>query len=273
MLGSFTCMGTVISLCSPNERIRATVDAERGGRLASLRIDGRELLVPRDDDPMRWGCYPMVPFAGRVRHGVVDFEGTRATLPTLSGAHAIHGFGFTSPWRQVGDREIQFDVGHPWPFRGTATQSFSLDDARLTLSMGLTALDRQPVSLGFHPWFNRRLAGVPAVELQFEAGAMYERDNEGLPSGRLIDPPAGPWDDCFTRVSSGPALTWGDLEIELSSTTTHWVVYSEPVHAVCVEPQTGPPNDVNDNPTILGPGESLTVTFTLAWRGGLAPPL
>ncbi len=271
MLGKFGSMSMVISLRSPNGRVQALVDPQEGGRVASLQIDGRELLVPRDDGPMRWGCYPMVPFAGRIRHGVVDFEGTRAILPTFDGAHAIHGFGFTSPWKQVGDREIQFDVDQPWPFRGTATQTFSLDDARLTLSMQFTALDRQPVSLGFHPWFNRRLAGAPAVELQFEAGAMYERDDEGLPSGRLTDPPAGPWDDCFIDVSAGPTLTWGDLEVELSSTTTHWVVYSEPDHAVCVEPQTGPPNDVNDNPTILDPGETLAVTFTLEWSGGLTP--
>jgi aldose 1-epimerase len=264
-------MGTFISLCSPNQHVQATVDVEQGGRLASLQIDGRELLVSRHVEPLLWGCYPMVPFAGRIRHGVIDFEGTRATLPTLAGPHAIHGFGFTSPWQQIGDREIQFDVDEPWPFRGTATQSFSLDDQRLTLSMRFTAFDRQPVSLGFHPWFDRRLEGVPAVELQFEPGAMYELDDEGMPSGNLVDPPAGPWDDCFTSVSSDPTLAWGGLEVKLSSTATHWVVYSRPDHAICVEPQTGPPNDVNDNPTILDPGESLSVTLTLEWSGGLAP--
>lgn len=73
----------------------AVVDIEAGGRLASLIVDGVELLVPRNDDPVMWGCYPMVPFAGRIRDGRFAFDGTTYAMPKNFGDHAMHGFGFT----------------------------------------------------------------------------------------------------------------------------------------------------------------------------------
>ena len=54
----------------------------------------------------------------------------------------------------------------------------------------------------------------------------------------------------------------------LASSADHWVVYDEPSHALCVEPQTGPPNDVNDDPQVLDEGESRTIDFALTFRDG-----
>ncbi len=61
-------------------RAAVTVDLVAGGRLASLTVDGDELLYFGDPGtgPMGWGCYPMAPFAGRVRYGALGFEIGRA---------------------------------------------------------------------------------------------------------------------------------------------------------------------------------------------------
>ena len=125
-----------------------------------------------------------------------------------------------------------------------------------------------PATLGWHPWFVRRLAGAdPDVELRFEADWMYERDPAGLPNGRLVTPERGPWDDCFVGVHSPPRLTWPNhLALELRSTADHWVVYSELAHAVCVEPQTGPPDDVNlGRSGIVERGDTLAVEMSWTW--------
>jgi hypothetical protein len=45
----------------------AVVNLVKGGRLASLVINGRELLVTEGMGRMSWGSFPMAPFAGRVR--------------------------------------------------------------------------------------------------------------------------------------------------------------------------------------------------------------
>jgi aldose 1-epimerase len=51
-----------------------TVDPIAGGRIGSLVVDGTEILVTDVDGPFWWGCYPMAPFAGRIRGGRFRFR-------------------------------------------------------------------------------------------------------------------------------------------------------------------------------------------------------
>ena len=132
------------------------------------------------------------------------------------------------------------------------------------MTMTATADPPQPMMLGWHPWFNKTTA-LGEAELDFQPGAMFERGDEPLPTGALIKPKPRPWDDCFTDVGSTPAISWGDLRVSLESNADHWVVFDELQHAVCVEPQTGPPNAVNLTPTVLEMDEQLELTFTIAW--------
>jgi galactose mutarotase-like enzyme len=244
---------------------RATVDPRAGGRLSSFAIHGRELLVAETHDPLAWGCYPMVPFAGRIRHGRVGFDGRDAQLPLNAPPHAMHGYGFLSEWQQTGPAEIGWAFGDPWPWTGSATQTFTLTDSSLRLDMTIDAIDTQPISAGWHPWFRRTLDDGAEVELEAAAPVMYELDDEAIPTGRLVPPPPGPWDNCFTELTRLPRLRWGDLEVRLSSSADHWVIFNEPAHALCVEPQTGPPNDVNFAPLIIPADTSLTLSFTIDW--------
>ena len=64
------------------ESVEAVLDPGAGGRIASLRVDGLELLVTEGSGPVAWGCYPMVPWAGRVRDGVLRWRGEEHRLPT-----------------------------------------------------------------------------------------------------------------------------------------------------------------------------------------------
>ena len=247
-----------------NDRARVVIDKAAGGRIASLQIDGVDMLVDRHDDPVMWGCYPMVPFAGRVRHGEFTFAGTDYALPKNFGDHAMHGFGFTRPWTQIDDDAIGLEFGELWPFAGRVQQHFGLRDTALTLTMTATADQPQPMMLGWHPWFRKSTTAGDA-ELSFAPTAMFERGDDGLPTGEIIEPPARPWDDCFVGARQPPSLTWGDLHLELRSDASHWVVFDELDHAICVEPQTGPPNAINANPTVLDAGEQLVLTLSMNW--------
>ena len=225
------------------------------------------MLVGPDEDPLAWGCYPMVPFAGRVRHGRFAFDGVDYELPINLDAHAIHGYGFTSEWTVSDEQTLTWELRSPWPFPGGVVQSFALFDDRLTLSMTLHAEARQPVTMGWHPWFRRDIGAGAPVRLDFQAARMYELDGESIPTGQLIDPPAGPWDNCFTDLSKGPKLRWGDaLTLDLTSTADYWVIYDEPVDAICVEPQTGPPDAFNRSPAVIDAGESASIEMNLIWR-------
>ena len=101
-----------------------------------------------------------------------------------------------------------------------------------------------PVVIGWHPWFRRVLAeGTEPVSLAFRAGTMLVRGADGIPTGERVPPTAGPWDDAFTDLAADPVLEWpGQLRLSVASTCSWWVVYSMPEHAICVEPQSGPPD-------------------------------
>jgi aldose 1-epimerase len=49
-----------------------------------------------------------------------------------------------------------------------------------------------------------------------------------------------------------------------------WVVYDEPAHAICVEPETAAPDSLNRSPDIVAPGQPLVAEMTWRWRR-LAP--
>lgn len=250
----------------------ATLDGRAGGRLTSLRVGDLEVLHLDASSPMLGSCFPMVPWAGRIHHGRFSFDGADVNLPINLPPHAIHGTGFESSWREVDGERLQLELGPPWPFAGSVEQWAELEADQLTLHMVVTADQTMPVVAGWHPWFPRRrrrhgLAAASEVQLHFSAERMYELDGERIPTGRLIEPPAGPWDNCFVGLDRSPMLVWPEvLELELLSSCDHWVIYDQPANTVCVEPQSGPPDAFNQQPTVLQAGERLEIDFTMKWR-------
>jgi aldose 1-epimerase len=104
---------------------------------------------------------------------------------------------------------------------------------------------------------------------------MYVRDSEGIavPSRVSLTPP--PWDDCFAGAHMHPRLRITDIDIELRSNLSHWVIFDELRHATCVEPQSGPPNEFNFSPEekiALGlqglrhDGDAHTAEFTMLFN-------
>ena len=259
---------------------RVLVDPAHGGRLASVSVVELELIVDRTTspgDPLGWGCYPMAPWAGRVRHGRFAFEGVGYRLDLNLAPHAIHGTVFDAQWdvesTDTRHCRISCDLGARWPFRGRVTQEVSVDPGGLHLSLRVCAEDGpMPAVVGWHPWFVRDVPGGGALEVTMDAEHRWESDLDTIPTGLVVPagtrPPRG-WDDCFAGLPAGPVLTWpGALELSLTSTCTEWVLFDRPSHAVCVEPQTGPPDALNLGPAVVTPGAPLDATFDWTWRIG-----
>lgn len=259
-----------------NDRLSVDVDAEHGGRIAQISVGGTPLLVSRDEVPddlrdadgavqaTAWGAYPMVPWAGRIRHGRFSFRDNEYQLPINFGDHAIHGVGFESSWR-VGVEEperVRLDLELPaderWPFRGTVSQDISLAPTDTLLVMTVTAGEHAfPVSFGWHPWFRK------PSRVDFHPARMYRRDDAGITVDELIEVPPGPWDDCFANTLP-IAISIDDVNLQLTSDCTEWVVFDERDHATCIEPQTGPPDAFTIAPRVLEPGESHTAWYRIA---------
>jgi galactose mutarotase-like enzyme len=249
--------------------VQAIVNLVAGGRVASLIVDGHELLKTEGYGPRAWGSFPMVPYAGRVRHGTFAFDGRTFDLPTAEGPHALHGTVYLRRWEVIGEGTIAADLGPDWPFEGRVVQRFELAEDALCCRLELHADEPMPASMGWHPWFVRRLAGGDGeVELDLDAGSMYVRDDEGIATHRLVDPPgSGSFDDCFTNLRRPPVVRWpGILELTVESSCPDWVVYTVPEEAICIEPQTAPPDALNHDPAIVTPGHPLVAEMTWRWR-------
>jgi aldose 1-epimerase len=261
---------------------RVLLDLEAGGRLASWRVSGLELLEPRNDGnhPFGWGSYPMVPWAGRLRRGRFSFDGTDYELPlNFFDQHAIHGTAYDATWLHLSGGTdwamLGLRLGDPWPFGGTVTHLLHLTASTLTQTLTVAAGDRDlPASLGWHPWFRRRLERGRQLQLDADVSnaRMLVRDDDYIPTGRLVDVPPRPWDDCFVGV--GPIrLTWpGALHVDVEHDCSHVVMY-DPPHAICVEPQSGPPDAFTLAPVAsrVPAGGILEQTVTWRWSMASAP--
>jgi len=239
-------------------------------------VEGLELLaavrIPGAHPPTLAGCFAMAPFAGRVREARFEWRGEAYDLPAHAAPHAIHGTSVDVGWDVVGVTRssvvLEHDLYGAWPFEGVVRAELVLMPGGLDARLSLQAREDMPVVLGWHPWFRRQLSRGGPVVVQVAAAQQYERGPDGLPTGRLVAPTRGPRDDCFVGLREPPRLLWpGAMELTLTSSADHWVVFDEHPDAVCVEPQTGPPDAFRlGRAAVVGAGETLGLTMGLQWN-------
>ena len=249
---------------------RIAVHPDEGGRIGRLRVRGRDLLQHEPaNGPLTWGCYPMAPWAGRVRDGRFTFDGMGYQMPLNAPPHAIHGTGFVSGWEvlDAGDDYCDLQTDLAWPFGGSATQHLQLEERGLTAVLTVSATGQaMPAVVGWHPCF------LKPRRADLEFARMYVRDADYIAVAELVPPKPHPWDDCFVEPLAPIRLHYPDLTVTISSDCDHWVVYDVPAGLTCVEPQSGPPDAFNiGRSTRLEAGEMLQRHMTLGWRRNREP--
>lgn len=249
------------------------IDERGGGRIERLEVDGLSILVPPEVDERNHGAFPMAPWAGRVRDGRFTFDGVEHQLPLNKPPHAIHGIARDLRWETDDESPtsatISVALTDPWPFGGKVVQRFELSPDALALTMEVHAARQpMPASCGWHPWWHREAGRGEPVEVELHAGEIYRRDDDGLPTGEIVPVTAPPWDDCFTDLGAPIAvLRWpGALQVTIEADTSCVVVFTEPEHAVCVEPQSGPPDELNLDPHVVTPDAPLVAHSTWRWE-------
>ena len=250
-----------------------TLDLSAGGRIAQIDVAGQPLLVPGPGSAIGWGSYPMAPWVGRIRTGRFEFGGTdyqlRLNHTDVDGTeHAIHGTVFDESWTLDGSdathAHLHCELGTGgWPFAGTARQSITLSESAVRCELSIECQrDPFPGAIGWHPWF------LKPDRLTFTPSAMYARDGIGLPTGELVEPTPGPWDDTFlntdpvalhySRRAIAPTVT-------IESDCDHWVVFDQPTHATCVEPQSGPPDALSIQRRLVTVDDPLRRWMRISW--------
>lgn len=197
--------------------------------------------------------YPMAPWAGRIRHNCIDWNGHSRFLEPSFDEWALHGLlldqsvecthmshngniasiEFTA---QVSDWFAPLNIVMQWKLHKDRVES--------TITAHTESTDAVPVVMGWHPWFVNSLS--PSESLLVQADSAHLAIREGLyPSGdfREVHDFQSPYDDCF-RIPTGEVnLHWGDsLHLRIQNSHEWFVIYNGAPGFVCVEPQTGPPN-------------------------------
>lgn len=268
----------------------ATLRPEVGGALAGLRRGGEDVLRPMPEgaaDPLEAACFPLVPYANRIRDGRFAFAGRAVQLPLnfLPQRHSLHGLGWQRPWSvaALGETEAllvdDYDGTGAWPWAWRAEQRVALDHAGLSIELTLANRSEEPMpaGLGLHPYFRRR----PETRVRFAAAEVLEVDGEFMPTGDTA--PA----DRFAAWSEGATLPaelvdnchvgWsGQVEIAddlgrivLAATgAPHLHLYAPPGTAeLCCEPVSHTPDALNRAPAemaLLAPGRSTTLIMRIA---------
>ncbi len=133
-------------------------DRVAGGRRQPL-LRGAETAIA---DVLEASCFPLVPFANRIRGGTFDCDGRAVTLSVNSPGDPspMHGQGWRAAWDVVEDRErhaiLSFHhAAGEWPWEYEAIQRIALDEHGLSLELSCRNLsaERMPCGLGFHPYY------------------------------------------------------------------------------------------------------------------------
>src|SRR5450830_1582794 len=121
--------------------LAASIHPLDGCRLTSLTVLNSELI--RQWAPERgafeYGSFPMVPWVGRMRDGLLRFEGNEYRLPVNHPPHALHGMAFFGPWSTLTvtdtTAEFAFKLTDPWPWPGVTKQRYELTPEALVMTL------------------------------------------------------------------------------------------------------------------------------------------
>lgn len=276
----------------PHEAVLAPAG---GGCVNAYRFEGFDVLRAGTGDlrdPGSQACFPLVPYSGRIDHGRFRFQGRDYQLPPNFPyePHTLHGDGWQGSWTVADQDAGSVSMVFHHEYAGLALcyrawQRFALDDAGLSMEIGLrnTGDRPMPAGIGQHPYFERRpgtllSAAVEAVWLP--AAPDVPRDTAPVPAAigfgdrRLVTELV--LDHGFAGFGGTASIAWPNegygVVIEAEPVFGQLVVYVPPGEDFfCVEPVSNVANGFNllaegradTGVVVLGPGEELAGTIRL----------
>lgn len=269
---------------------RATLRPEIGGALASLTLDGRDVLrtMPQSaTNPLDAACFPLAPYCNRIRDGRFRFGEREVALPLnfAPERHSIHGLSWQRPWHvesQAPNKCVivdEYDGAGAWPWVYRAEQRVRLGAKGCAITLVLTNRGDTPMpaGIGLHPYFRR----TAASRVRFVADHVLLSDPELLPTGVTapadhfgdfatgVALPGETVDHCFVRWNGEAAIADEHGTIAISALGAPDLHLYAPADgsALCCEPVSHTPDALNRAPeemTVLPPGCSASLTMRIS---------
>lgn len=232
----------------------------------------------------RSASYPLVPYSNRLGYRHFRWKGKEYTTAANfdDNPHSVHGVAWQRPWEVVSSSAV--DVGlryrhEPdahWPFAFEVHQYFGLTAQALSVQLVFTNTSElaQPVGLGWHPYFPKRLRSRLHVELsdRWESDATTE-----LPTRKVSQPGIDgdvahlDFNHCFDGWTGAARIRDEKFSLQLTSSLSHLVVYTpHDKDYFCVEPVSHVSNAIHmADPAAHGlrtlqPGETFEASMQLA---------
>ena len=276
--------------------------ASVGASLRALRFDGRDLVVPFEEDEVRplFRGAVLVPWPNRVVDGHYVFEGREQQLALTEPdrGHALHGLVAWADFRVVTrssdavtlETEVVAQSGYPHRLRVEVEYRLTDDGLATRIAATNTGATRAPYGTSGHPYLVAGPGRVDDWTLELAADRVLEVDPERLVPQGLADVAGGPFDfaearglgDLFidhaftglrafrARVvaadGSGAELRWDEGAPWVQ---VHTGDRPEPEYhraGLAVEPMTCPPDAFNSGTDliVLEPGASHSLAWTIA---------
>lgn len=134
----------------------------KGAYLQSLILSGTKILKEsKDGIQTHGGSAILIPFAGRIRNGIYNFEGRKYTLPINEPlGHSIHGFARDiyfrkdneTPTSVILSAEIDNDY-YPGKLRIYVSYTLTCNALTSTYRVKNIGKNNAPLHVGIHPYF------------------------------------------------------------------------------------------------------------------------
>jgi len=254
-----------------NRHCRIVVDPTLGACVKSYKYLHNEQWfdVFRDasgvDSVNDSSCFPLAPFASRVRNGQFSWNEQLINLPPnfLPQPHALHGQAWQSKWSVVSQTAEQLNLSFSyndgdWPWDYSLELIYQLNENALEMSLTVKNLgsNEMPSGLGLHPYFDID----NNTSIKVDASTMWQVDETLLPTS-VERSPVGInstngvkahdliIDNVLINDSNTREITWEDrgFKANVASTGCPYTVLYRPSKAnfLCVEPISHSTNALN----------------------------
>lgn len=288
-----------------NKHWQVGILPQTGGSIAfgRVRYSGAWLDVMRPTDESNYdnasdtSSFLMLPWANRIRNGILRFNGQSWQLRTSSDNTARHGDVRNRAWQilESSDTHIKLSLNSSdfddfnFPFALSAILEYRLEDEAFIWEVALRNEDKQafPAGFGFHPYFQRLSETMPMLEVPCDEYFVLTNampDNAPITITPELDfrnlrpvPDNLQLDHLLANRDTNKAirLVYQDWGIELQMTVDeyhkHVILYSAPDGSLAVEPQSNAndgfnlrENGIHDGGIfVLSPQESIKSAIEL----------
>lgn len=272
-----------VQLQSPDKKHKAVILPALGGALASLLLNGIEVIQFPLKNSNSWrDGFPssiLFPFPNRTNGGTYTYMEKKYQLPVNeeSRGHAIHGLVAETSFNVLQITEHQVKLSHTllgqeigYPFKCELVLDYSLSNEGLELSFIMTNQDDVPipVAFGWHPYFRLEESSIDTLQLEMPSHQEVQINSVHIPVGYL------PLKERQTRALKGVTLDTAYLLNEVdwvvtrligskstltisqlcdsSAGLTYLVVYTpETRDCIAIEPQTANIDTFNNQEGLL----------------------